>query len=182
MGAREMPQVLVKLTDAAGSCMEVMDAGMGARFLKDYTDALGRPRVVTSAPSAIRIGQVDVAEGGVFAGICRGIDGAPDYRLYLYGEEKEDINFKDALAWAKSIECAGNADYSLPTRREQPILFGNLKEYFKERSYWSCEVHAEDPEWAWVQTFYHGGQDGIHQSDELPARAVRRAPIQPFNS
>ncbi|MCA3196747.1 MAG: DUF1566 domain-containing protein, partial [Cupriavidus sp.] len=63
---------------------------------------------------------------------------------------------------------------SLPTRREQSLLFANLKSEFDERAYWSGEKHAENAGWAWYQTFDYGTQDTLTQSRELRARAVRR--------
>lgn len=125
-----------------------------------------------------RIGQPWPGQGGLFAGLVRGRDGAPDYLLILGPEYGGELNWQAAMDWVKGIEIDGHADFSLPTRVEQSILFGNVGDKFKGDWYWSCEQHAEDAGYAWVQTFNYGYQ-GLNLKDgEWRARAVRRLIIQ----
>ena len=107
--------------------------------------------------------------GGIYAGIMRGIDGAPDEHLVLLPGAAEDVTWEAAGEWAK----AEGGD--LPTRREQRLLFINLKDQFEEDWYWSGEQAG--PSSAWLQSFYDGGQDDSYRSSEGRARAVRRLPI-----
>ncbi|MBV8666769.1 MAG: DUF1566 domain-containing protein, partial [Burkholderiaceae bacterium] len=65
----------------------------------------------------------------------------------------------------------------LPTRREQSLLYANLKGLFKPRAYWSGEQHAEYSSGAWDQDFSNGYQDYDSKGHELRARAVRRIEI-----
>ncbi len=102
------------------------------------------------------------------AGIVLGKDGTADYFLILLPEAATDINWEDAKKWAKK------QGGELPTRREQAILFGNLKEEFEEACYWSCEQHASDSDSAWFQGFYDGNQLNWSKNDHVRARAVRR--------
>ncbi|RQZ08940.1 DUF1566 domain-containing protein [Burkholderia stagnalis] len=111
---------------------------------------------------------IPLAAGERFAGSILNDDGSLSHYLILLPGDAEDINWNDAKTWA--AERGGE----LPTRREQSLLFANLKGEFDERAYWSCEQHAENSGWAWFQGFGGGGQDGLHQGYELRARAVRR--------
>lgn len=52
----------------------------------------------------------------LYAGIILGKDGAPDHHLILLPGKADDVNFKKAGDWAKSIGG------ELPTRREQSLM------------------------------------------------------------
>ena len=105
--------------------------------------------------------------GEEYAGLLINKEGGY-YHLILLPGERENINWKDATAWAKSIGG------SLPTRREQSLLFANLKDHFKQEGYWSSEEHASYSDYAWSQYFDNGDQNCNLKNDELRARAVRR--------
>ena len=64
--------------------------------------------------------------GGIYAGIMRGVDGAPDQHLVLLPGAAEDVSWEAAGEWAKA------EGGELPTRREQRLLFINLKDQFEE--------------------------------------------------
>lgn len=107
---------------------------------------------------------------GVFAGIVRGDDA--DYALVLLPAPKKNITWTAANEWATSMGV------SLPTRREQAILFGNLKDQFPDGGwYWSCEQYAGTERYAWSQGFGLGSQGNGLKVYELRARAVRRLPL-----
>lgn len=109
--------------------------------------------------------------GEHYAGMIIGQDGAKSYHLILLpGDTKAD--WQAAMSWA---EKAGGM---LPNRREQALLYANLKNQFEQAWYWSCEEHASDSDFAWGQHFYNGYQYGIRKSSEGRARAVRRLEIQ----
>jgi hypothetical protein len=114
----------------------------------------------------LRIG--DKGPRGIYAGICRGADGAPDYALEVLAEAPKEMNWQDAKAWAESIGG------TLPTRREQALCFANVPELFKKAWYWSCEQYAGAAAYAWSQGFDYGYQDYGRKYRELRARAVRR--------
>lgn len=110
--------------------------------------------------------------GEVYAGILLGKNGEPDYHLILLPGEKSNINWNKAKEWASSIGG------QLPDRREQRVLFANVKEEFAEAWYWSGTPHAGDTDYAWYQTFLNGYQGFSHKSNYFRARAVRRLIIQ----
>jgi hypothetical protein len=116
-------------------------------------------------------------QGGIYAGLVRGIDGEPDYHLIVGAEAAETLTWKKASAWAKGLQEHGFADYVLPDRREQRFLFVQVKELFQEDWYWSSTQYAGDAAYAWCQNFYNGNQHARHKGTELRARAVRRLPI-----
>ena len=124
-----------------------------------------------------RIGQEWPGSGGIFAGLVRGQDGASDYLLIL-GPEKEECNWQDAMDWATGLDINDHADFTMPTRAEQSILFGNLRDQFEPEWYWSREQLAALSDYAWVQTFGYGNQVSYHESVDYRARAVRRLIIQ----
>lgn len=107
--------------------------------------------------------------GGIYAGIIRGVAGAPDQHLVLLPGDADDVDWDAAGAFAASVGG------ELPTRAEQALLFANLKDQFEPRWYWSCEPAG--PSYAWGQHFYDGLQDNSTRSCEGRARAVRRLPI-----
>ena len=107
--------------------------------------------------------------GGIYAGISRGVDGAPDQHLVLLPGEAVDVEWEAAGAFAASVGG------ELPTRAEQALLYANLKDQFEPRWYWSGAQAG--PSTAWLQYFVNGYQDDDGRSYEGRARAVRRLPI-----
>ena len=110
-------------------------------------------------------------KGELYAGLILGKNGEPDHHLILLAGEAESVNWEDAKKFA------AKAGGELPTRREQSLLFANLKEQFEPRWYWSFEQHASYSGSAWYQYFYDGYQNGFRETNTLRARAVRRVTI-----
>lgn len=117
--------------------------------------------------------EIDLAAGEHYAGLIIGKDGNPSYHLVLLPGDIE-ANWEKSKAWAK---YHGG---ELPNRREQSLLFANLKEQFKESYYWSSEQQAYNSHYAWYQYFGNGYQSGDIKNVELRARAVRRLEIESF--
>jgi hypothetical protein len=93
------------------------------------------------------------------------------HHVILLPGDSDPVNFKDAQAFA---DKAGGY---LPTRREQSLLFANLKEQFQQSWYWSGEVHESGSGYAWCQGFYDGSQDYYGKDLKFRVRAVRRVSI-----
>jgi hypothetical protein len=115
---------------------------------------------------------IELAHGEHYAGVILGKEGESSYHLILLPEDKEPGKWQEAMDWAKSIGG------ELPTRREQSLLFANLKEEFQRAWYWSGAQHASDAGYAWSQGFGNGSQDGWGESTSHRARAVRRLVIE----
>lgn len=111
-----------------------------------------------------------LAEGETYAGPI-GNPAGEDYHLILMPGETNG-NFKAAEDWAKK------SGGSLPTRREQFLLFANCKEEFSSNWYWSGETYSVDPAYAWCQCCINGRQYYSHKFNKLRARAVRRVPLE----
>lgn len=107
--------------------------------------------------------------GERYAGLLLDEKGEPSHHLILLPGDADDINWTAAQAWAK--EQGGE----LPTRREQSLLFANLKSEFQAAWYWSNEAYSTAS--AWCQDFDFGSQNVSIQGDELRARAVRRLSV-----
>lgn len=144
-------------------------------------ERLSRDVSVTHVPGTPlvppRIGAEWSAQGGIYAGVARGRDGA-DYYLIVGPEYEGEINWDDAQTWATSLKLHGFTDYTLPYRTEQSITFGNTPKLFRETSYWSCEQPAAYSSRAWNQVFDYGSQASWVKSLKLRARVVRRIPLQ----
>ena len=115
---------------------------------------------------------IDLNPGEHYAGLIVGKDGEPSYHLVLLPGEAEKVTFAEANEWAG--RQGGEYYASLPTSREQALLYANLKEQFQSAWYWSSEAHASAAGYAWYQFFGNGGQLSYHQGSQLRARAVRR--------
>lgn len=114
----------------------------------------------------------NLKDGEQYAGLILGKDGESDHHLVLLPWEAESVN------WAKAKKFAKKAGGAIPTRREQALLFANLKEQFQPRWYWSCEQHASGSDYAWMQNFDGGYQTSYPKSYEVRARAIRRLKIK----
>ncbi len=119
-------------------------------------------------PTTLTVSGIDIelAKGERYAGLILNDDGRPGYHLILLPGEAQEVSWPDAIEWAKK------AGGELPTRREQALLFANLKSEFQAAWYWSGEQSSADH--AWNQYFGDGNQYYGFKSYEGRARAVRR--------
>lgn len=116
---------------------------------------------------------IALAGGEHYAGLILGENGKPSHHLILLPGDVSGKSWGDAKTWA--AEQGGE----LPTRREQSLLFANLKQHFEKDWYWSAEEHESDSACAWCQLFGNGTQDSNRKDDSYcRARAVRRLEIQ----
>ena len=125
-----------------------------------------------------RLGTPFPGQGGLFAGLVRGENGAPDYLLILGPEAEGELAWQPAMDWAAALDIEGHQDFTLPTRAEQAILFGTVRDQFQSDWYWSREQHAAASAYAWMQLFGFGTQGLNRKSYDYRARAVRRLIIQ----
>jgi len=124
-----------------------------------------------------RIGVLWPEQGGIYCGLVRGDNGAADYHLILAELALLGGQWKPAMDWAKSLVVGRFSDFTLPKRKEQSVLFGNVPECFEREWYWSSEEHSND-EYAWCQSFHDGLQLSYHKdTNDVRARAVRRVPL-----
>ena len=122
-------------------------------------------RTITVAAATI-----ELQDGEHYAGLMLDDVGMPSHHLVLMPEADARMPWQAAVEWA---EAQGGA---LPTRREQSLLFANLREQFQPAWYWSSEAHDEDGSSAWLQHFGYGQGYG-HKSYDGRARAVRLIPL-----
>ena len=93
----------------------------------------------------------------------------PHHLILLAGDEKKA--WEAAIAWAKK---KGGV---LPSRVDILVLFERAKDAFQQTWYWTGQEYPGYADYAWVQYFGNGGQDGDHKSDDVRCRAVRRVAI-----
>ena len=102
---------------------------------------------------------IGLQPGEHYAGIVLGHNDEPSYHLILLPGEAESVTHDAALKWAE--EARGD----LPNRREQALLYANLKSEFAAAWYWSSVLHESDPDYAWGQYFLYGYQSTYDRSD-----------------
>lgn len=156
--------------------MSIRNEVLARAFIDQYVKTLypQAQHIVAARAVTPRIGEVWESQGGIYAGTVRGDEGQPDYHLVLHKDERESIQWQPAMDWAAALELDGHQDFKLPTRREQAILYGNLKDQFKPEWHWSCEQPASGPGYAWMQYFDNGIQYTGRKDSNYRARAVRR--------
>lgn len=159
----------------------------------------------TSPIGLPRLGAHWPGQGGVFAGIGRGQDGAPDYALILatvptsifkdvewgkYGQDVPGAKSRhdshgntQAMADAGSklaklilaLDIDGHTDFVLPSKADMDLLVANVPELFEEEWHWTSTQYSAHV--AFVQCFQLGGSSWLSKGNELQARAVRRIPL-----
>jgi len=110
--------------------------------------------------------EITLAPGERYAGLLLNEEGQPSHHLVLLPGEFEDVS------WDAAKSAAEKAGAELPSRREQSLLYANLKSEFKAAWYWSSEQASSSH--AWGQRFHDGDQTGHYKKFEGRARLVRR--------
>lgn len=141
--------------------------------------AANEPSVAPAAPIGLAVppfGEFWKGQGGYNAGLCRGVEGLGNGRMYYVVLAIEEVKLKwnAGLERARNLKIDGHSDFSVPFRREQSVMFGIAPELFKKEWHWSCEQHAGSSGSAWVQYFGNGYQGNGHKDDEYLVRFVRR--------
>ena len=111
---------------------------------------------------------IGLQPGEHYAGIVLGHNDEPSYHLILLPGDVESVTHDAALKWAEEVSG------ELPNRRDQALLYANLKSKFAAAWYWSSVLYESDQGYAWYQVFYDGYQGSSYRSDEFRARAIRR--------
>jgi hypothetical protein len=139
--------------------------------------------MTTATPTLIHampaLGAPWLGQGGLFAGLRRGADGGTEVLILAAATPAGPLKWKSAVAWAKSVEADGHADFQLPDRDDVRLLWVNAREHFEKDWYWSDTQSSADH--AWCQNFINGTQHRSDKGNTLLARAVRRFILQSFN-
>jgi hypothetical protein len=175
------------LSAFASASRQKADDEFGRRFIEhgawcyanaamELEAALGTPTIATTtlqSSASTSIAAIGEAwQGGTYAGITTSKTGEVYALVLLADKPTGGLNWKDALAWAKSL------DAEVPNRVESAMLFANLPDAFEKEWHWTSEQDS-DAVYAWCQSFYHGYQYATHKSYGGRVRAVRRLPLNP---
>ena len=115
---------------------------------------------------------IELQAGEHYAGAVLDQDGDHQFHLVLMAQQPDKkLNWQAAKDWAASVGG------SLPTRREQALLFANCKPHLKPDWHWSSQEHESDASYAWSCFFFDGYQGVSHKSYDGCAVAVRLIPI-----
>jgi hypothetical protein len=133
------------------------------------------PATPPAASTTPKIGEHWIGQGGIYAGVARGLEGAPDYHLILSTEvPANDFEWQAALDHAKTISADGHSDFSVPTRFESALLYANLQDSMvTDYWHWTSTQYSETN--AWVQYFGDGHQSSGSKAVERRCRFVRRS-------
>jgi hypothetical protein len=118
-------------------------------------------------------------QGGTFAGLRKGADGATVALIRADTQADGELTWRKAMDWAKALQVDGHADFTLPDREDGRLLWANDREAFAPDWYWLSVESSRS--YAWCQTFGLGSQFSYRKDDELRARAVRRLILQSFD-
>jgi hypothetical protein len=131
------------------------------------------PAAAQVAPVLPKIGEYWSGQGGIYAGVARGLDGAADYHLILCTEaHKTDFKWQAALDLAKTITADSHSDFRVPTRFESALLYANLQDQFEtDQWHWTSTQFSEY--YAWHQGFLSGVQLNCLKSCERRCCFVR---------
>lgn len=114
---------------------------------------------------------IELNAGERYAGVILGASAAPSHHLILLPGVLPPSTWAAATAWANQ------AGGTLPDRREQSLLFANLRDAFEYAGYWSGELSGHHDR-VWAQIFRLGGQYCENVDNALHAVTVRRIPVR----
>lgn len=150
------------------------------------------------------IGQLWAEQGGIYVGLMRGENGAPDYHLIVAADPAGSI---EAISWGSSgqeepgatssLDGLANTRALLDSPHDHPAaqwaaglqIDGHHDFYLPARrelrlcwvnvpelfeEAWYWSSTQYSPYGAWFQYFVGGDQDNVHKGTEGRARAVRR--------
>ena len=179
-------------------------ASSTAASIADAMDAA--VRTITRTFELPAIGTHWIEQGGIFAGICRGQNGAPDFALIIaadtaghledqeYGEYGQEIEGAKsphdgpantvAMAGAGSklaqaildLKIGCHADWYLPSSTDLHMAYANVPDHF-EKGDWYWTSTQYSRGLAWVQHFGVGDSNVTNTRNEFRAVAVRRLPL-----
>ena len=115
---------------------------------------------------------IELHPGEGYAGLVLHDDGTPSHHLVLMAARPTK-----RLVWQAAKDWAAEVGGTLPTRREQSLIYAHCRTHVKHGSHWSSEVFETDTCHAWYCCFDKGGQHYCRKSFLECAVAVRRIPI-----
>lgn len=166
--ARELQEELLTLAGESGAAIGLtQDGHIGVM----------KPTAVGASQTPF-IGQHLPELRGHYAGIAGDLEGgAPGHLIVLDDAPvSEGLNWADAKTWAESLGDGAR----LPTKAEAALLFSNVKDKFTDEMHWTGTQYSS--RYAWCQRFLNGGQFSDIKDVEARARAVRRLPLEYFNT
>lgn len=156
------------------------------------------------------LGAVWPGQGGVYAGLVRGDNGA-DHHLIIstdaagsledreWGERGQDVpgatSKSDGLANTRAMAAAGSqvatdvlaltinglTDWHIGSQADMHVAFANCAELFEEGDWYWTSTQL-DRGFAFVQDFADGTSLWLSKDGEYRVRAVRTIQLQPFNA
>ena len=126
-----------------------------------------------------RIGEVWPEQGGIYAGVVAGEEGAADaYLIFAENQISDEFTWQAGLDFARACTAGGFNDWQVASRWESPVLYAHLHNRIQHAWHWTRTQDAGGSDWAWFQHFGDGLQYYDRKSNEYPALLVRRVPIQ----
>ena len=146
-----------------------MPAGIPlAAFASAFSQAPQAPK-----PKAPAIGQPWPGVDGVYVGVARGEEGAPDGHLVLLNAKPLGaLANEDGAEWA----AAQREGAHMPTKSESALIYANTPDQVDAtKTHWTSTLYGDSH--AWIQYFNDGYQYGSSLSAERAVRAVCRFPL-----
>jgi len=173
----------IQLPDDASVSIEDADGG-------NTTITVRRNGSVADLPSIKPVPEIGTPfAGGFFAGLDMD-DKRYGLIVSLKAEgQRDEITWKDALDFCKSVRSGGFDDWRAPTKDELYIIYRNLGPNLTEAEAFKCgQPEAFDERWYWTSTEYgssrawdqHFGGGGLYcggKGNRGRVRAVRKVLI-----
>jgi hypothetical protein len=164
--------VNINITHGQSSVARAFIAAMLRSPETGESESIDEP--IETSHAVPQIGEYWQGQGGIYAGMCRGLNGERDYPLILFTEITEtERNWKDSLDASKEITVNGQQDFHVPTKEESALLYANLKDKFDADVWYWTSTQSSDSN-AWIQSFYGGVQYDTNKSSERRCCFVRR--------
>ncbi len=103
--------------------------------------------------------------------------------LMWQGNDSEEMNWKESLAYCENLSIAGYDDWRMPSREELrsvvdyeksgPAISTNFFPDTNPSRYWSATAYASNTSYAWCVLFSNGDDSNYRKSGSLNVRAVR---------
>lgn len=138
-------------------------------YLRKQGYTVTAPAITTITVSAATI---ELRPGEHYAGLVLQDDGQPSHHLVLMAARPDE-----RLAWQAATEWAVEVDGTLPTRREQSLIYAHCRAHVDHGWHWSSETYEANASHAWSCSFLYGAKSNDRKSLEARAVAVRRIPI-----
>jgi len=185
---------------AANSGDDALYPSQDARYGRDAAQAAGKlPAKIGGGAASFDFTPLDASGNAIALAGTPSVPAATpactrDNVTGLIWEVKTAANMNATFTWANAANyastannaglCGAHSGWRVPTRREllsivhrgrssPPLIDTNYFPNTGSDTYWSSDIYAPNPTFAWYVNFYYGASGSLLQSNNLHVRLVR---------